>query len=426
MKNLINIFIYSLLLSLPLYAEDWPQWRGTQRDGVWRESGIITSFPSKKLTPIWKAKISGGYSGPSVADGKVYITDRISEPQEIERVLCFDEKTGKKIWSHEYPCVYKEVDFPIGPRTNVSIDHGKCYSLGTMGHLFCFDTSNGHIVWEKDLYNEYQIRMPTWGISGSPLVYRDLVIVQIGGKDNACMVAFDKNNGKEIWRNLKDRNTYVSPIIIQQANQDVLVTWTRERVVGMNPLTGKLYWHVPFESHSGITTPTYDPPYLFVSSFDHGGCTIKINPTELKAEKLWLRKGPTSIRTDSLHSLISTPILKDKHIYGIDSYGQLRCLKTETGDRLWEETSVVPKARFASAHLIQHEEKTWIFNERGELIIANLTPEGYKEISRTQLIEPTRGQYNKRGGVCWSHPAFANKHVYIRNDEYLICVSLAK
>ena len=122
---------------------------------------------------------------------------------------------------------------------------------------------------------------------------------------------------------------------------------------------------------------------------------------------------------------MSTPLIQGNYIYGVDSYGELRCLDLRTGKRIWESLEAVPKARWANIHLIKNGENTWMFNERGELIISKLSPEGYSEISRAALIEPTKGQLGQRGGVCWSHPAFAYKHIYIRNDKKLICVNLA-
>src|ERR1041385_2762244 len=133
------------------HADDWPQWRGPKRDGVWRESGIVTRFPSDNLTPRWSAPISSGYSGPTVAGGRVYVTDRVEEPQQLERVHCFDWKDGKPVWSFSYPCTYKGVGYDAGPRASVLIDEGRAYSLGAMGHLHCFDAAGGKVLWAKDL-----------------------------------------------------------------------------------------------------------------------------------------------------------------------------------------------------------------------------------------------------------------------------------
>jgi outer membrane protein assembly factor BamB len=415
-----------LLVGIQASATDWPQWRGPNRDGIWREKGIVQKFDSPQLPIRWRVKIASGYSGPTVADGRVYVTDRLTDPIQLERVHCFDAMTGGSIWSHSYECRYERVDYRDGPRASVTINNNLAYSLGTMGYLFCFNAAKGGVLWSKDLKTEYRIRMPNWGIAAAPLVEDGLVIVQIGGRENACLVAFDKITGKERWQVLKDATSYSAPIVIEQAGKRVLVCWTGERIVGLNPLTGKLYWQYPFTPSRmviGIATPVFHKNHLFVSSFYDGSLLLKVKPNRLAIEKVWRRKGPNERKTESLHCCISTPLLQGDYIYGVDSYGELRCLDLQTGDRIWENLDAVPKARWANIHMVRHEDKIWMFNERGELIISRLSPEGFQEISRTKLINPTRGQLDR--GVCWSHPAFANKHVYARNDEELLCVNLS-
>jgi outer membrane protein assembly factor BamB len=270
--------------------------------------------------------------------------------------------------------------------------------------------------------------MPIWGISSSPLIEGNLLIVQIGGADNACLVAFDKVTGKEIWRALKDNASYSAPIIIEQAGQRVLVCWTGDRVVGMDPTNGKVHWEHPMKPWKmviNIATPVFHNNYIFVSCFYDGSLLLKLNPDELSAEKVWRRKGRNERETDSLHCCISTPILQGDYIYGVDSYGELRCLDLKTGDRVWEDLTAVPKERWSNIHMVKNADKIWMFNERGQLIISKLSPKGFHEISRADLIEPTEGQLNRRGGVCWSHPAYAYKHIYIRNDNEIVCASLA-
>jgi hypothetical protein len=164
---------------------------------------------------------------------------------------------------------------------------------------------------------------------------------------------------------------------------------------------------------------------LFVTGFYDGCMLLRLDRDEPRAEKLWSRVGQNEIRTDGLQSIIGTPVIRDGHIYGVDSYGQLRCLRLSDGERVWEDLSAVPKARWATIHLVQNGERTWMFNERGELLLAELSPAGFQELGRSQLIAPTLGQLNDRGGVTWSHPAFAYRHVFARNDEELVCADLS-
>jgi len=211
------------MLQIETFAAEWPQWRGPQRDGVWREEGIVQRLEQRRLPVLWRAEIANGYSGPTVADGRVYVTDRLTSPAQIERVHCFDAATGKPIWSHSYQCDYEKVEYRNGPRAAVTINAGRDYSLGTMGHLFCFDAAKGDVLWKKNPKVDYDARVPTWGIAAAPLVEKDLLIVHVGGKDGACLIAFDKVSGQEKWRALNDRASYSAPIIISQAGKRVLV-----------------------------------------------------------------------------------------------------------------------------------------------------------------------------------------------------------
>ena len=179
------------VLPSPLTGDEWPQWRGPNRDGVWRETGIVDKLPAGRIPLRWRAPIASGYTGPTVAGGRVFVMDRQVKPREVERVLCFDWQTGKPLWTDTYDCTY-EVSYPAGPRASVSIDEGRAYALGTMGHLHCYNAADGKILWAHDLKEEYKARVPTWGIAAAPLVDGELVILQIGGSNGACLVALDK------------------------------------------------------------------------------------------------------------------------------------------------------------------------------------------------------------------------------------------
>jgi len=419
------VIIIAILLNIQVSAEDWPQWRGANRDGVWREKGIVQNLD--KLHVRWRSEVANGYCSPTVADGRVYLTDRLTKPAQVERVHCFDAANGQAIWSHSYECRYGKVGYPDGPRASVTINNGRAYSLGTLGHLFCFDAAEGDVLWKKDLRSEYEIKVPIWGIAAAPLVENDLLILHIGG-ENACLVALDKTSGAEKWRALNDRASYSAPVIIEQAGERVLVCWTGDSVSGLDPAAGKLHWRHPFTPSRmvlNIATPVFENGYLFVSGFYDGSLLLKVKPHSLAVNKVWRRIGKSERDTDSLHCCISTPIISGDYIYGVDSHGELRCLDLLTGDRIWESLEAVPKDRWSNIHMVRNQDRIWMFNERGELIVSKLSPEGFHEISRAKIIEPTEGQLKRRGGVCWSHPAFADKNIYVRNDRELICVDLS-
>jgi outer membrane protein assembly factor BamB len=423
------IFLWGLLSGHLELSDEWPDWRGPNRDGTWEETGIVTEFNGDQIKIKWSVPVSPGYSGPTVSDQRVYLTDRLAYPENKEQVLCFNALNGKKIWSFSYDCDYVGIGYPAGPRASVIIDGDRAYSLGTMGHLFCFEKATGKVIWSKDLNTEYQIRMPTWGISAAPLILEEKIILNIGGSGEACMVALNKLTGKELWRSLKDDASYSAPILIEQAGKPVIVVWTAQRVVGLDPETGSIYWEEEFRQEQmtiNIASPVYYNGYIFVSNFFDGSLLLKLDEDHLTAQKVWQRAGKDERHTDALHCCISTPLLKGDYIYGVDSYGELRCLDLKTGDRIWEDLTAVKQARWANIHLIQNGVLTYMFNENGELIIARLTEKGFEELSRARLIEPTKEQLNRGGeGVTWALPAFAYKHVFVRSDKELVCADLS-
>lgn len=409
-------------------ADDWSQWRGNNRDGVWKETGIIEKFDEPQIPIRWSVPIGSGYSGPTVADGRVYVTDRLAKPKQVERIHCFDWQTGDKIWSYTYECVYK-IDYTAGPRANVTIHDGYAYALGAMGHLHCFDAEIGELKWRKDLNTEYNINMPIWGIACAPIVEGDNLIVQIGGKPKACIVAFDRKTGEEKWKALSDNASYSAPIVINQGGKRVLICWTGHNIAALDPETGYVHWLFPLPPKRfeiAIATPVLYQNKLFMTHFIQGSLMLNLLQDKIDIELDWHRKGKDEQNTEALQTTMSTPVLIGNYIYGVDSYGELRCLDARNGDRIWEDLTAVRKARWSNIHFVQNGDIVWMFNEHGELLITKLSPDGLNIISRAKLIEPTLAQLNRRGGVTWAHPAFAYKHVFARNDKELVCASLEK
>jgi outer membrane protein assembly factor BamB len=428
-------FVYPLIMvvcmfcSVRAFSQEWADWRGTDRKGLWDATGVVHKFTADTIPVKWSVPCGAGYNGPTVSGGKVYFMERVQQPEEQERVVCLDAGTGSRIWTFAYTCPYMSVGYPAGPRASVVIRDGKAYSLGTMGHLFCFNALTGKVLWKSDLNTEYQIRIPTWGIAATPLVIGDKIILQVGGSNGACILALHKDTGSEIWRALDDGAAYSAPVLIRQAGKAVVVVWTAESLAGLDAETGRVFWRIPHEVKLGmaISTPVLYENYLFVSSFYSGSLLVKISQTEVTAEKVWSRVGESERKTDALHCVINTPFIREGFIYGVDSYGELRCLRLDTGDRVWEDLTAVKKNRWANIHFIQHGTQTWMFNEHGELLITELSPKGLNIISRAKLIEPTTAQLNRSGvGVTWSHPAFAGRYIYVRSDNKLICADLSE
>ncbi len=415
-----------IVLGSAAHAADWPQWRGPRRNGQLTEPGYPTRLVAGQARLLWEANIAAGYSAPSVAQGKVIVTDYVRD-KAVERVLCFDAQRGDLLWMHQYPCRYVDIQYDNGPRAAPTIVDNQVFTLGTMGHFRCLELTTGKLLWQVDLQTAYQARVPIWGLASAPLVYRDLVIVNAGGLPEACLVAFHRNSGKERWRALADDPGYSAPILVRRGQNDLLVFWSADAVVGLDPATGRTWWRIPFRTRMdlAVATPVVQGDLLFVSAFYDGSLMIQLSEDGRSARVLWRRKGRSERNTDALHCLISTPRFDPHYIYGVDSYGALRCLNAANGDRLWQTYQPTGRARWSNAHLIAYGRYTYLFNEHGELIVARLTPEGYEERGRVKLIEPTEGVPYLRP-VSWAHPAFADGKLYVRNDRLIRCYELAR
>lgn len=422
------------------FADDWPQWMGPQRDGVWRESGILETFPASGPALRWRTEIGKGYSGPAVVGDRVYVMDRVNpdtapDPNAkrargiipgSERVLCLDAKTGEILWKHQYDCPY-DVSYPAGPRVTPVVAGGRVYTLGTEGHLFCLEAKTGKVIWTREYKREFGAQTPIWGFAANPLLDGNKLICLVRGQ-GSTVVAFHKDTGKELWRALSAKEPgYCPPVIYEAGGRRQLIIWHPEALNSLDPETGKVYWSEPFEVRSGLTVamPRKAGEQLFVSAFYNGSLMMKLDGKKPTASVLWRGKSNSERNTDGLHALISTPVIEDGHIYGVCSYGQFRCLKADTGERVWESfVPVVGKSeRWGTAFIVKHADRHFLFNELGDLIIAKLSPQGYQEISRANLLEPANA--DPRRNVVWSHPAFAQKSVFARNDKEIVCYSLA-
>lgn len=454
-RHVDRLLILSLLtcfLSLSSRADDWPQWLGPRRDGVWREAGILEKFPQGGPTLRWKVPVGAGYASAAVANGRVYLTDRVlaqgtSSPQNpfargslagVERVWCFKESDGSVLWKDEYPCPYT-VSYAAGPRATPVVNEGKVYTLGAEGDLRCYDAGGGKLVWQVKLggMGPEKIPAPVWGYSAHPLVEGDKLITLGPAREGPVVIAFDKNTGKPVWQALEAREPgYAPPMVYEAGGTRQLIIWHPQALVSLNPQTGQVYWTEPFESKQGmsIATPKLvkgekGANLLLVTAFYNGAMAMKLTNDEPTATRLWKIGGRNERNTQALHSVMVTPYAKDGFVFGVDSYGQLRCLRADTGERVWETfaatTGDAGEARWACAFITPHEPSGhyFLFNERGELIVADLSPKGYAELSRAKLIEPTNVDAGRP--VVWSHPAYANRCVFVRNDKELACYSLA-
>jgi outer membrane protein assembly factor BamB len=458
-----GLILTAILTTATLRADDWPQWLGPKRDGVWRETGLLDAFPKGGPTVKWRKPVGAGYAGPAVANGRVYVTDFVAAkgaqlPKSgfdmsgipgVERLLCFRESDGELLWTKEYDCPYR-VSYPAGPRTTPAIAGGKVYTLGTMGDLYCFDAEKGDVVWNKKLTQDYDVKVPLWGFSGHPLVDGDRLICLVGGK-GSTVVAVDKNTGRELWKNLTSAEPgYAPPMLYEHGGKRLLILWDSDSVNALNPETGTVYWSQPFgtemnklkkrqvKAGMSIASPRLLGDLLYVSCFYNGSLMLRLGEKDGQptATRVWEDKG-TNIEpgtTTGLHCVMMTPYLKDGYIYGSCSYGEFRCLKADTGERIWETFKPTSPdnepLRWGTAFVVANGDRYFLFNEHGDLIIAKLSPKGYEEVSRAHILDPTNtmaaGFGRNKRMVLWSHPAFAGRCMFARNDREIVCVSLAK
>jgi outer membrane protein assembly factor BamB len=274
---------------------------------------------------------------------------------------------------------------------------------------------------------DFGTEINTWGMSAHPLVDETSVYLLVGG--DAGFVALDKATGQERWRALKMNDPgYAPPMFIDEGGRRQLIVWTPEAINSLDPKTGEVLWQQTYKVKQGlsISQPIFDPSrhLLFVTSFYQGPMMLELAADKPEAKLLWRGSSKSEIRTDGLHSIMATPLFDDGHVYGVCSYGQLRCLEAQTGKRVWETFDATGEGRWWNAFLVQHEDKTVLANEQGDLIFAKLDPSGYKELSRGKLIEPT-GEAQRRK-IVWSHPAFADRAVFARNDVRIVRANLAK
>ena len=418
---------------------------GPERDGIWRESGIVEKFPEGGPKVLWRSPVKAGYVGPAVADGRVYLLDRQAgpplerKPGEIprmpgnERVLCLDAATGQVVWERAYDCPYT-IAYPAGPRATPVVRDGRVFTLGAMGDLRCWEAKDGTPVWSRNLPADFRAEPPVWGYAAHPLLDGSRLICLVGGT-NSAVVAFDKDTGKELWRALTAKEIgYAPPVLHTVGDARQLIVWHADAVAGLDPADGAVRWTHPYpvggkpqRPEVTIAMPRVSGDLLFLTSFYQGSLLLRMPTTGSEASVVWNRRSrKQSEKDDGLHTVMSTPVIQGDALYGICAGGELRCLDLKTGDRRWESLEIFggQAGFFANAFLVRQGDRCFFWTDHGELGIGQLSPEGFKLVSRAKLLEP---QENTRGrDVLWCHPAFAQRSVFLHNGRELLRVSLAK
>ena len=345
-------------------------------------------------------------------------------------MLCLDaRRPAKSCGSTSTSGQVHGQSYPAGPRCTPTIDGDRLYALGAEGDLCCLDAKTGKQVWAKNLPKEYSAPSPLWGWCGHPLVYKDTLVTTVGG-EGSTVVAFDKATGKEVWKSLSAKEIgYAPPTLIDVKGAEQLVIWHGEAVVGLDPSTGKKQWSVPLAPKyaMSIMAARKSGDVLYAGAVFGSAVGVKLTAVD-KAEEVW--RGPATMKGKGLYPMNMTPFVEDGIMYGADQPGMFRAVEVATGKQLWESWQpVTGKDESApvycgTAFVVKNGKHFWLFTEKGDLVIAKMTPEKYEEVGRAHVIEPT-GTYAGRK-VVWTHPAFANRTAYIRNDKEVVAVSLAK
>ena len=329
----------------PASADDWPEFRGKGRLGIWHETGILEEFPEDGLTVKWRVPIQDGYAGPAVAGGRVFVIDarRIQANDFIERVVCLDEATGDVLWTHEWEANYAglQLIYAIGPRATPTVDQDRVYVQGAMGRLIALRVETGDVVWEKDYVRDYNTEVPIWGMPAAPLVDGDRLISLVGGEPNAKVMAFDKLTGEEIWRADWEPG-YNSPIIFEAGGRRQLIIWHPRAISSLDPETGGILWEEPFEVSMGMTlaSPVLNDSYLLVSAFYNGSTMLRLDSDRPAATLLW-----QSPFKQTSHAVTNTPIIRLRV-----RHRQLRTPRLDrTGERIWESLQSPTSGRDGTA-----------------------------------------------------------------------------
>lgn len=418
----LRVGVVGLFLAMVSWggAADWPQYRGIHRDAVFNESGLLKSFPTNGLAVVWKHVVGPGWSSPVIAGGRVYVTDVVMEkPLAREQLHCLEEKTGRLLWKYVYETPYPEWAFvpaQLSPPTSTPIcEGGRVYMIGANGYVHCLDGRTGHLIWENNLGTHHEIRELM--CRASPLIYKDLLVVVTGGKPGAYVVALDKRTGKEVWQALDETVSNSSPLMVKAGRTEELILWTGSSVAAVNPKTGALYWREPMvtSSNDGNSMPVAQGKRVLL-----GGLMMEVDTKRPEGRVVWPEGKALSKR---ILSNTSTALWRGNFIYAARSGGEFVCLEARNGEQLWGTNVVTGAKNGASIHLTESPVGTFLFTDEGNLILAELRPEGYREISRAKVIEPTSGFGGKL--VAWAAPSFANRQVYVRSDKEVVCWSLA-
>ena len=373
-------------------AQDWPQWRGPNRDGISKETGLLKQWPATGPALVWKATgAGGGYSSLAISGGRIFT---MGVRAGRENVIAFDVATGKELWSTPHGAVFSN-DRGDGPRGTPTVDGDRLYALGGNGDLSCMDTKTGKIVWTLNILQKFGGENPKWGISESPLVIGEKVLVNPGGP-NASVMALNKKDGTVIWKTQSDQAGYSSAMPVQIGGTTQIVFFTDQRALGVDLKDGKFLWSYPKASNNvaNVATPIVRGNRVFVSSdYGTGAALVEIK-ADGTAQEVYFTK--------EMRNHHSSSILIGDYLYGFSS-GILTAMRFDTGAVAWKDRSV------GKGSLVYADGNLYAFSENGVVGLIEATPTGYVEKGRFRIQQDSL--------PTWTHPVIAGGRLYLRDQN---------
>ena len=421
MKKVTVFLVVSALLCgaiLTASATEWPQWRGPNRDGVSSEIGILKEWAASGPQVLWKHPLGEGFSGISVSQGRVYT---MFSKGNDEFVVCLNATDGQEIWRFRSDDNYHEGQGGNGPRATPTIDGDLLFTISAHGKLYALNAENGEKVWSHDLQRKFGSKMPRWGFSTSPLVDGELLLVEVGGKGEKSIVAFNKNSGDVIWSSHKDKLGYSSPIAITVKGVRQIICFTGTKLVSVSPTDGTIYWQYPWKTGYDVNaaTPVFIPPdKVFISSgYDKGAAVLQMrvfvshDDDRAAVEQIRENRGKVRIKeiwkNRKMKNQFASSVLHENYLYGFDN-SILKCIEADTGEEQWKTRG------FGKGTVILADGHLIILSDRGKLGLAEAAPAGYIEKASAKVLS----------GLCWTAPTLADGRLYLRNEEEIVCLDM--
>lgn len=379
----IPLSLCPLLFSPSVFAADWPQWRGPQRNGISSETGWSHQWPSSGPRRLWTARVGQGFSSVAVVNDRVYTMGNTGNQ---DTVYCLNANTGRVIWQYSYPCSAGDY---AGPRATPTVDGKNVYTLSREGLALCLNAETGKLIWQKDLARETGAYAPQWGFAGSPLVEGNQVLYNVGSAGTAV----EKNTGRVVWRSGGGPAGYASPIAYNMGNQRVVALFVGNGIVGVNPANGRILWQHPWNTSFDVNAadPVLAGTDVFISSNYNRGCAL-LRPGRGRASVIWENR--------NMRNHVNSCVLIRGYLYGNDE-NTLKCLDLRTGQEQWRLRGI------DKGGLIASDGKLIVLTGRGELLIASATPEQYTELARAKVLN----------GTCWTHPVLSGGRIFCRSHQ---------